>query len=95
MGTRPTVVALGDHAQLSSISAGGLWPLLAQTGPKLTEVRRTRLGWERQAWAHLRRGEATQGLGLYARHGNVDISDTRATPWSAPSARGMRTAATV
>ena len=42
-------------------------------------MRRTRLGWERQAWAHLRRGEATQGLGLYARHGNVDISDTRAS----------------
>ena len=79
VGARPTIVALGDHAQLSSISAGGLWPLLAQTGPRLTEVRRTRLGWERQAWAHLRRGEATQGLGLYARHGNVDISDTRAS----------------
>jgi ATP-dependent exoDNAse (exonuclease V) alpha subunit len=77
VGERATVVALGDHAQLSSIAAGGLWPLMAQTGPKLTEVRRTRLAWERQAWAHLRKGEAQQGLSLYARRGNVDISDTR------------------
>ena len=79
IGNRPTVVALGDHAQLSSISAGGLWPLMAHSGPTLTEVRRTKLAWEREAWAHLRRGEAMQGLGLYARRGNVDISDTRTT----------------
>ncbi len=74
---KPTVVLLGDHAQLSSISAGGLWPLLAASGPRLTEVRRTALRWQKDAWAHLRRGEATPALEAYARHGCVDVAPTR------------------
>ncbi len=77
VGDRPTVVALGDHAQLSSIAVGGLWPLLAKGGPKLTEVRRTRLVWEREAWAHLQSGESAKALDLYARHGKLDICATR------------------
>jgi len=31
-----TVVAVGDEAQLSPLSAGGLWPLLAEGGPQLS-----------------------------------------------------------
>jgi conjugative relaxase-like TrwC/TraI family protein len=77
VGGQPTVVALGDHAQLSPISAGGLWPLLARGGPTLTEVRRTALEWQREAWACLRRGESATALDLYARHGNLDICATR------------------
>lgn len=77
MGHTPTVAVLGDHAQLSSIAAGGLWPLLADGGPRLTEVRRTALQWQRDAWAHLRRGEAHQALELYARRGYVNVAATR------------------
>jgi conjugative relaxase-like TrwC/TraI family protein len=77
VGGLPTVVALGDHAQLSPISAGGLWPLLARGGPSLTEVRRTALEWQREAWASLRSGDSATALGLYARHGNLDICATR------------------
>jgi hypothetical protein len=77
VGDQPTVVALGDHAQLSSIAAGGQWPLLAKGGPMLTEVRRTRLVWEREAWVHLRSGESAKALDLYARHGKLDICATR------------------
>ena len=72
IGTPPTVAVLGDHAQLSSIAAGGLWPLLAQRSPSDGGPPH-RLGWQRHAWAHLRRGEAPQALELYARHGCVDI----------------------
>jgi conjugative relaxase-like TrwC/TraI family protein len=77
VGGAATVVALGDHAQLSPISAGGLWPLLARGGPQLTEVRRTALEWQREAWAHLRRGESAAALDLYARRGNLTICATR------------------
>ncbi len=76
VGGLPTVVALGDHAQLSPISAGGLWPLLARGGPTLTEVRRTALEWQREAWASLRSGDSAAALELYARHGNLDICAT-------------------
>src|SRR6266581_1200611 len=62
---------------LSPIGAGGLWPLLAKGGPRLTEVRRTTLPWEREAWAHLRRGQSGKALELYARHQSLDISATR------------------
>ncbi len=76
--TGPKVVALGDDAQLSSITAGGMWPQLAAGAARLTEVRRTKLEWERQAWAHLRRGESTEALALYARHGRLTVAGTRA-----------------
>ena len=76
IGAGPTVVALGDHAQLSPIAAGGLWPLLATGGPQLTEVRRTRLEWERDAWAHLRRGQSTEALASYAKRGHLEIHGT-------------------
>ena len=74
---RATVVALGDSAQLSPLSAGGLWPLLAEGGPRLRAVYRTRLGWEREAWQHLRRGDVERGLTAYAERGRLAVSETR------------------
>src|SRR5439155_5251761 len=67
---------LGDHAQLSPISAGGLWPILAKGGPQLTEVRRTTLEWEREAWANLRRGESAKALSRYAGRGHLTMLET-------------------
>ena len=77
VGDRATVVALGDDAQLSPLSAGGLWPLLAQGGPELHEVHRTKEKWERGAWGQLRIGNAEAALRLYARCGHVSMSGTR------------------
>lgn len=77
-GTGPKVVALGDEAQLSSIAAGGMWPQLSAGAARLTEVRRTKLEWEREAWAHLRRGESAEALALYARHNRLMVAATRA-----------------
>jgi len=91
-----TVVAIGDQAQLSPIGPGGLWPLLSAGGPRLTEVRRTKLAWERQAWGLLRRGEAQDALSAYARHGQLTLSATRAQTirqaikdWSRDGCRGL------
>ncbi|MGZ4664588.1 MAG: MobF family relaxase [Frankiaceae bacterium] len=71
-----TVVAVGDEAQLSPLSAGGLWPLLAKDGPRLSEVHRAQSAWEREAWGHLRRGEMA-GVEAYAAHGRMVVSETR------------------
>lgn len=71
-----TVVAVGDAAQLSPLSAGGLWPLLAEGGPHLSQVHRATLAWERKAWEHLRRGEMA-GLEAYAARDRLTMSGTR------------------
>jgi AAA domain/TrwC relaxase len=71
------VVALGDAAQLSPLSAGGLWPMLADDGPRISGIRRTMLGWEAAAWQHLRAGETLAALGGYAEHGHLTVSATR------------------
>jgi hypothetical protein len=78
IGLGPKVVMLGDHAQLSPIGPGSLWPLLSKGGPQLVQVWRTKLDWERKAWGHLRRGEGETALGLYARHGRLTLLNTRA-----------------
>ena len=74
---RATVVAVGDSSQLSPLSAGGLWSLLADGGPHLHEVHRTTLQWERDAWQQLRRGHARGALAAYATHGRIRVSGTR------------------
>jgi conjugative relaxase-like TrwC/TraI family protein len=96
VGTEATVVAMGDHAQLSPIRAGGLWPLLSAGGPRLTEVQRTKLEWERAAWGMLRRGESQEALEAYARHGQLTLLETRAEAisqaiddWSRDGHRGL------
>jgi conjugative relaxase-like TrwC/TraI family protein len=77
VGDSAQVVAVGDAAQLSPLSAGGLWPMLAANGPRLSGIRRTALGWERKAWQHLRSGDAAAALAAYAEHGHLSVSATR------------------
>ena len=78
IGMEGRLVMLGDTAQLGSIPAGGLWPLLSHGARKLTEVHRTRLAWERDAWSALRHGRSTEALAAYAQHGRLCLSTTRA-----------------
>jgi conjugative relaxase-like TrwC/TraI family protein len=77
LGAVPQIVALGDDAQLSPLSAGGLWAQLAADGPRLQQVRRTKIAWQREAWSHLRNGRADQALALYARAGHLAMHTTR------------------
>jgi conjugative relaxase-like TrwC/TraI family protein len=96
VGSEPTVVAIGDDRQLSPIGAGGLWTLLSEDGPRLTEIRRTNLPWEREAWASLWRGEAEEALTEYAKRGNLKIWPSRSDAiqaaiidWSRDGYRGL------
>jgi len=72
------VVLVGDHRQLPEIDAGGVFRgLLARGGAvELTENRRQREGWERDALAALREGAAGPALAAYARHGRLVMADT-------------------
>ena len=78
IGTTATLVMLGDDAQLPAIGAGGLWPVLARDSAELTEVYRTRLEWERDAWTQLRHGQSAEAFTAYAEHGRLRIARTRA-----------------
>jgi conjugative relaxase-like TrwC/TraI family protein len=96
IGEMATVVAVGDAAQLSSLSAGGLWPILAADGPRLTGIRRTELPWERDAWHALREGQAASALTAYAQQGYLTMSATRAdalqaavTAWDTDGRTGL------
>ena len=77
VGDVADVTLLGDHAQLSALSAGGLWPKLAANGPRLHAVQRTRVAWEQRGWDLWRRGATQEALATYARHGHVRLTATR------------------
>jgi ATP-dependent exoDNAse (exonuclease V) alpha subunit len=74
------LVLVGDHAQLSPIGAGGMFPELQDRVPTahLSEVHRAQHVWERDAWAQLREGESERALAGYSAHGQLHIHDTRA-----------------
>ena len=78
IGSTATLVMLGDDAQLPAIGAGGLWPLLARGSPELVEVHRIQSEWEREATTHLRHGRSAAAFSLYAGHGRLRLSATRA-----------------
>ncbi len=73
------LVLAGDSAQLSSIGAGGLFSEIADRAPTatLTEVYRANHGWEREAWAHLREGEAERALAAYHARDRLHLEETR------------------
>ena len=75
---RAKVVLVGDHRQLPEIDAGGVFRGLLARGSaiELSENRRQREGWERDALAALREGAAAPALAAYARHGRLVIEDT-------------------
>jgi len=73
------LVLVGDQAQLPSIGAGGMFATLKEAVPsaELTEVHRATHEWEREAWQHVRAGEAEHALASYQAHERLHISDTR------------------
>jgi conjugative relaxase-like TrwC/TraI family protein len=66
------VIAAFDPEQLGAVDAGGIFPLIAARHGswRLTEVRRFRHAWERDASLRLREGEI-EALAEYAARGNV------------------------
>jgi hypothetical protein len=71
------VLLVGDWAQLSPVSAGGAFHLLAKDRddvPQLHDVRRFRHEWERTASVDLRHGRA-DAADTYLAHGRVEGGD--------------------
>jgi conjugative relaxase-like TrwC/TraI family protein len=71
------VLLVGDWAQLSPVSAGGSFHLLAKDrddAPQLHDVRRFRHEWERAASVDLRHGRA-EAADTYTEHGRVEGGD--------------------
>ena len=70
--TGATVIAAFDPEQLGAIDAGGIFPLIAARHGSylLTEVRRFRHAWERDASLRLREGDI-EALAEYAARGRV------------------------
>ena len=71
------VVLVGDPRQLPEIDAGGLLAGLADRlpGVQLTENRRQRDAWERQALRHLRDGDIDTAIGSYRDHDRITLGD--------------------
>ena len=95
------VVLVGDHRQLPSIDAGGLFAALADTPQalRLTVNRRQHHAWERDALADLRDGDPQRALVHYDANRRITwtatAEDARAalvTDWHTATAAGHRTA---
>ena len=73
------VVLIGDPEQLQAIEAGAAFRALAERhgAAEITEVRRQRQGWQRDATRDLALGFTSQALAQYEIHGMVKAAPTR------------------
>jgi len=73
------VVLVGDPEQLQAIEAGAAFRLLAERhgAVEITEVRRQRDNWQRDATRHLATGRTGEAIRAYADHGAVHEAVTR------------------
>jgi conjugative relaxase-like TrwC/TraI family protein len=73
------MILVGDHRQLPSVGAGGMFARLQRVAPtcELHDVVRTSEPGERDAWAALRAGEPAQAMAHYRDRGRLHFSETR------------------
>jgi Ti-type conjugative transfer relaxase TraA len=73
------VVLVGDPEQLQAIEAGGAFRgIAAQTGmAELTEVRRQKIAWQKEATQWLAAGRTVEALTAYERDQQVRVAPTR------------------
>jgi Ti-type conjugative transfer relaxase TraA len=73
------VVLVGDPEQLQAIEAGAAFRSIAERHGRveITEVRRQREDWQRDATRHLATGRTAEALDAYAQAGMVTASETR------------------
>ena len=73
------LVLIGDAGQIQPIEAGGAFPEMTRRlgAVELTEIRRQREAWARQAVRDFARGEAGSGLRAYAERGLLTVADDR------------------
>ena len=72
---RGKLVLVGDDRQLAAIDAGGAFGALARRGLaiELTENRRQRHAWEREAVEHLRAGRGEEAIAAYRAHDRLVV----------------------
>lgn len=73
------IVLVGDHEQLQAIGAGAPFRAIAeQIGhAELSEIRRQRVDWQREASVSFATHRTAEGLAAYEQHGAVTFSETR------------------
>ena len=73
------IVLVGDHEQLQAIGAGAPFRAIAeQIGhAELSEIRRQRVDWQREASVDFATHRTAEGLAAYRDHGDIRLSTTR------------------
>lgn len=90
-----SIVAIGDHRQLPSVGAGGMFARLTKLAPtaELDEVRRARDPEDRAAWAALRSGDPATAMAHYRARGQLRFDDTRVAAVNRAATRYVELAA--
>jgi Ti-type conjugative transfer relaxase TraA len=79
------IVLVGDHEQLQAIGAGAPFRAIAETigHAELSEIRRQRVDWQRNASASFARNRTGEGLSAYRERGDIKFSQTRSQTMAA------------
>lgn len=73
------VVLVGDHKQLQAVGAGGVFRHLAdQDSARISEIRRQREDWAKDAVQQFSRGKVAEALGAFVDRGLVHVADDQA-----------------
>nr|WP_312992787.1 Ti-type conjugative transfer relaxase TraA [Rhizobium populisoli] len=72
------IVLVGDHEQLQAIGAGAPFRAIAERigHAELSEVRRQRIDWQRDASVDFATHRTAEGLAAYRAHGNIRLAET-------------------
>jgi|GEM_PF-6324610 len=72
------VIVIGDNAQLKAFSAGAFYDeMLQQHGfAELSEIRRQKVDWQREASTYLSEGETRAAMDMYHENGRIHVLQT-------------------
>ncbi|MBB4653386.1 Ti-type conjugative transfer relaxase TraA [Aminobacter niigataensis] len=72
------IVLVGDHEQLQAIGAGAPFRAIAEEigHAELSEIRRQRVDWQREASVDFATHRTAEGLAAYRDHGNISFTET-------------------
>ncbi|MGO7036701.1 AAA family ATPase, partial [Rhizobium ruizarguesonis] len=73
------LVLVGDHEQLQAIGAGAPFRAIAEAvgHAQLSDVRRQKADWQKQASIDFASHRTADGLSAYAAHGNIQLKANR------------------
>ncbi len=72
------IVLVGDHEQLQAIGAGAPFRAITEEigHAELSEIRRQRVDWQREASVAFATHRTAEGLAAYQEHGNISLAET-------------------